>query len=522
MENVIKPMVLIEKLEQENMLLKQENAALQAKINWLEEQFRLSQHKQFGTSSEQTPQEQLNFFDEAEAEAKPEAPEPAIEEITYKRHKKQGHREEMMKDLPEEVIEYRLPIEEQICSCCGGELHEMSTEVRRELKVIPAQVVVVKHIRAKYSCRACEKNEITTPIKTAPMPAPALPGSIASASAIAYVMSQKFVFGLPLYRQEQQWSQLGVKISRQTMANWIVLCSARWFYPLYNRMHEHLLSNDILNADETKLQVLNEPGRLATATSYMWLYRTGRDGPAIILYEYQATRASKNPELFLKGFKGYLCTDGYSGYNNLPGIINVGCWAHARRKFDEALKALPAKLKDGQSAAKQGLDFCNKLFAVERVLHDLTAEERYEGRSVKSRPILNEFRDWLNYQRARMTPKSATGVAVHYCLNQWDKLEAFLLDGRLELDNNRSERSIKPFVIGRKAWLFNNTPRGATASATIYSIVETAKENGLIPFQYLIFLLERLPNIDLSDKKMIDELLPWSANLPEVCRLKKG
>lgn len=508
-----------EELQKEISNLKKKNAELTAKLNWFMEQFRLNQHKKFGSSSEQTLPEQISIFNEAEVEAKPEVPEPTLEEITYKRKKRKGHRDEMFEDLPVETIEYRLPEEEQVCDCCGGRLHEMSKEVRREIEIIPPQVHAKEHVQFVYGCRNCEKNEINTPIKIASMPKPAIPKSAASASAIAYVMSQKFEFALPLYRQEKQWKQLGVEISRQTMANWMILSSKQWLHPLYDRMHEHLLKRDILHADETTLQVLREPGRPAESKSYMWLYRTGREGPPIILYDYQTTRASKHPIKFLKGFKGYLNTDGYSGYNNLPEIINVACLSHARRKFDEALKAMPKTQKSTPSAAQEGLNFCNKLFTIERELHDVTPEERYEGRLEKSKPILEQFKDWLKFQRQRITPKSSTGMAIQYCLNQWDKLTTFLLDGRLELDNNRAERSIKPFIIGRKNFLFSCTPKGATASATIYSVIETAKENGLKPFKYLKYLLEQLPNINLEDNANIDELLPWSPNLPDELKV---
>jgi len=445
MKNTSTTIVTIEELQEKNAILEQQNSLLQqqiaeltAKLNWFTEQFRLSQHRQFGRSSEQTIPEQQSLFNEAEAEAKPELPEPTVEEITYKRRKRQGHREEMFKDLPVETIEYRLPEEEQICSCCGGKLHEMSTEVRKELKIIPAQVSVVEHVRYVYACRDCEQNEINTPIKTAPMPRPALPGSPASPSAMAYVMSQKFVYGMPLYRQEQQWERLGVEISRQTMANWMIQGSERWLRPIYERMWEYLLKRDILHADETTLQVLHEPERPADSTSYMWLYRTGRDGPPIVLYDYQTTRASKHPRNFLKDFKGYLHVDGYDGYNSMPNIILVGCWAHARRYFVEALKAMPKIQKDTPTASEEGIEFCNKLFAIERELHDVTPMERYEGRLKKSRPVLDEFKDWLRKQSQRVTPKSALGKAIQYCRNQWDKLEGFMKDGRLELDNNRS------------------------------------------------------------------------------------
>lgn len=269
------------------------------------------------------------------------------------------------------------------------------------------------------------------------------------------------------------------------------------------------------------LQVLREPGRSPTSKSYLWLYRTGRDGPPVVLYDYQRTRASKHPLKFLSGFKGYLHVDGYAGYNNLPNITLVGCWSHARRKFVEALKALPAGKRNAEVAAKEGLEFCNQLFDIEREIKGLSAQDRYKIRLEKSRPIVDAFYAWLKYQKPRVLPKSAFGEAINYCLKQRDRLVAFLLDGRLELDNNRSERSIKPFVIGRKNWLFANTPKGAKASATIYSIVETAKENGLNPFAYLKYLFERLPNVDICDESVLDKFLPWSSDLSSECRVNK-
>lgn len=513
----------IEELQKRCALLEQQNAELAAKLRWFEEQFRLSQQRRFGSSSEQTDTKQLvlQFFNEAEMEAEPEQEEPTVETITYQRRKKRGHREAVLENLPVETIEYRLSPEEQVCPCCGDSLHEMSTEVRQEIKVIPAQVKVVKHVRYVYSCRRCEREEINTPVVTAAMPAPVLPGSLVSPSAMAYVMNQKYVEGMPLYRQEQQLARLGVELSRQTLANWMLLGADRWLAPLYDCMREHLLGQDILHADETTLQVLREPGRAAETTSYIWLYRTGREGPPIVLLDYQTTRASKHPRQFLAGFKGYLHVDGYAGYNGLPDVILIGCWAHARRKFDEALKALPISERSTPVAAKEGLDFCNRLFTIERELKDATNEERYKTRLVRSRPVLDAFLVWLKAQSPRVLPKSALGQAIKYCLNQWGKLEAFMQDGRLELDNNRSERSIKPFVIGRKNWLFANTPRGARASAIIYSIIETAKENGLNPFMYLSYLFEKLPNIDITDQANLDKLLPWSDTLPIACRVYK-
>jgi len=332
-------------------------------------------------------------------------------------------------------------------------------------------------------------------------------------------MDQKYTNSMPLYRQEQQLSRLGLELSRQTMANWLLAAADPWLKVIYDRMHEHLLLRNILHADETTLQVLKEPGRSAETKSYMWLYRTGREDPPIILYEYQTTRASKHPDRFLSGFKGYLQTDGYSAYGKLSDITSVGCFAHARRKFTDALKALPVEQKDKPVAASIGLDYCNKLFAIERQLNDVSNEERYTKRLEQSKPLLDEFYVWLKKQKQQTLPKSAFGQAITYCLNQWDNLNNFLLDGRLESTNNRAERSIKPFVIGRKNWLFANTPRGANASATIFSIIETAKENNLKPYNYLVYLFEQLPNIDTTDVDIIDSLLPWSDTLPKDCRM---
>lgn len=500
--------------------LQEQVEQLTVKVKWYEEQFRLSQQKKFGSSSEKTPENQitLELFNEVEQESNPLLPEPTVETITYKRKKKRGHREMMLQNLPTETIEYRLSYEDQVCSCCGGNLHEMSTEIRKELKIIPAEVKVVEHKRYVYGCRNCEKENITTPIVTASMPNSVFPKSLASPSIMAYIMSQKYVESLPLYRQEKQFERLGIQLSRQTIANWILHGATEWLQILYKRMHQQMLEKDILHADETTLQVLREPGRSASNKSYLWLYRTGKEGPSIILFDYQPTRAGENAKRFLSGFKGYLQVDGYSGYNKVPDVKIVGCWAHARRKFDEALKALPASQKGKSVTATEGLKFCNRLYAVEKKLSNMTPEERYKQRLEHSRPIMDLFLTWLKMHKPRLLPKSALGGAITYCLNQWENLEAFLEDGRLEIDNNRSERSIKPFVIGRKNWLFSNTPKGARGSAIVYSIVETAKENGLNPYYYLQYLFEKLPNMDITDEAALDKLMPWSSTLPMVCQ----
>ena len=507
--------LLHDKEQQEDQLKR-----LKAENQWLKEQLGLAKLRLYGASSEKTPagQETL-LFNEAEASAAPEVPEPTLETITYSRRKVAGQRALQVENLPIDKIEYRLPESEQICPQCAGPLHEMGADVRQEVQIVPAVITLVEHICFKYACRHCQNNEIKTPILTAPKPQPAFPNSLASASLVAHIMTQKFVEGSPLYRQEQSFARQGFFLCRQTMANWM-LVGAKWLEALWERLRLHLLLRPILHADETTLQVLHEEGRAAQTNSYLWLYRTGRDGPPIVLFEYQPTRAAQHPRTFLKSFQGYLHVDGYVGYEGLPGIRLVGCFAHARRKFVEAINVLEtARRKQGGTHAHAGLAFCDELFALERDFVDLSPEERLSGRLLHSQAVLDKFRVWLDTMSYQVLPKSKLGEAITYCLNQWPKLIGFLLDGRLELDNNRSERSIKPFVIGRKNWLFSNSVRGARSSAIIYSIVETAKENGLNPLSYLTYLFEQLPNLNLKSPEALNGLLPWSDAVQSRCRV---
>jgi hypothetical protein len=293
-----------------------------------------------------------------------------------------------------------------------------------------------------------------------------------------------------------------------------MLKGSEWLDLIYDRLKQKLLEQGILHADETTIQVLKEPGRAAETESFMWLYRTGCVGPPIVLFEYQPTREGEHPRRFLAGFKGYLHVDGYPGYNGIPDVTLAGCWAHLRRKFDEALKGLPSKLRKSKGAkSREALDQINKLFAIERELKQVSPEDRLKARELQSRPVVEGFRKWLDDIKPMIVPQSLLGKAVTYGHNQWKKLLRFLEDGRIEISNNRAERSIKPFVIGRKNWLFCNTPKGARTSAIIYSMVETAKENGLNPYAYLTHLFEKLPNLDSRDNESLDQLLPWNVSL---------
>jgi transposase len=506
-------------LEDKCRIQQQEIEELTAKLKWYEEQFRLSKQKRFGASSEKTDSDQLSIFNEAEKESRLNKEEPSLEEITYKRRKGKGLKKKSFEDLPVETIHYHLDEDEKVCPECNNSLHEMSKEIRRELKVIPAQVKVVEHVRHVYACRQCEKENITTPIITAKMPNPVLKGSFVSPSLMAYIMHRKYCEAVPLYRQEQQFINFGIQLSRQNLANWVMHGANNWLKLLYNRLHTYLVKEPVIHADETTMQVLAEKGKKPTSKSYMWLYSSGRYGKGIFLYEYQSSRAKKHPKTFLKEFKGYLQTDGYPGYNAVEDVTLVGCFAHARRGFTDALKALPKDAKGSRTVASEGLEFCNKLFNIEKAIKDKSYKERYETRLEKSKPILKAFLSWLNTKERQVLPKSSLGKAIKYCLNQWPKLEAFMLDGKLEISNNRAERAIKPFVIGRKNFLFSKSPKGAMASSIVYSIVETAKANGLNTFYYLNYLFEKLPNIDIENMDQLDELLPWSNSIPEECKV---
>lgn len=497
---------------------------LSQELEFLNAHLRLMKAKRFGSSSEKTNKNQLQLFEdvfnEAEATAEPFAPEPEMITVPeHKRQKAKGKKGASLEGLPENTIEYHLPAEELACSCCGHQRHVIKQDITRELRYVPATLSVDVHVQNIYGCRHCEAHgDGETPIiVAAPKPKRAFPGSIASPSVVAGIIDDKFVMGVPYYRQEQQWDRRGCNISRQNMANWVIHAGQVLLKPVYEHMKALLLKQNVINADETTVQVLHEEGKKAESKSYMWLYRSGRYGPGIVLYEYQPSRAREHPKEFLKGFKGYLVTDGYSAYNGIsPDIINAGCWAHARRTFDDAVKAAGKTKKDSKSM--EGLRFCNKLFDIERELHDVEPEKRYEERLLRSKPVLEAFLAWLQTTGEIAVPKSHLGQAIKYCLNQWEPLNTFLLDGRLPIDNNAAERSIKPFVICRKNFLFCNTPQGANASATVFSLVETAKVNGLKPFDYLEYLLRALPNADPDD---IDRFMPWSTDLPNHCRTPK-
>lgn len=510
-----------EALKNENEKLISENGKLKILNDWYLEQFRLAQQRRFGASSEKTaPPDQLSLFNEAEALATELFATQTI--AAHTRNNRKGKRDEFYKGLPTEQVIHELPEDERICPECGGLLHACGHEVlRREVEVIPAQVKAIEHIQTVYGCRSCEQNADDNPLPMvkAAVPAPVISGSgIASPSLVSFVMCNKYVLALPLYRQEQELQRAGIHISRQTMANWIIFAATTWLSPIYGLLKEYLLRNDILHADETSHQVIKEAGRKASQKSYMWEYHTGRDSKEqIALFEYTQTREGEHALKFLDGFQGFLHVDGYSGYKKLEehGITLVECWAHARRKFFDALKVLDKKDRE-EAVANIGLKYCDNLFELERKFDDenLSCDERFQHRILESKPIAEAFFAWAESLLPEIQPKSKFGQAITYVVNQRRWLESFLLDGRLEVSNNRAERTIRPFTIGRKNWLFSYCARGANASAIVYSITETAQANGLVPFMYLNYLFQTLPNIP---KERFSECLPWNPTVQEIC-----
>ena len=491
----------IENLPDDPATLKKMLSQVMSRYQYLEEQFRIAQHKQFGKSTEGHlgQGELFNEPEELVAEA-----ETAEETISYTR--KKPTRKPLPKDLPRDVIVHDISNEEKICGCCSGELHRIGEDKSEKLQFIPAQVKIIEHVRPKYACRTCEKDGISNTVKQAPVPHSVIPKGYATPSLLAQVITSKYQYGLPLYRQEAMFKQHGIELSRQTMADWIVRC-AELFKPLYDQLQQHLLQQSVIAADETTLKVVSSE----KANSYMWLYARGADSPAgnipdtailnIVLYDYHNSLAGQCAVDFLRGYNGYLQVDGYQGYEQTQATL-IGCWAHARRKFMEAKKGAGKK---GSGKADWALNHIQKLYRIETQLKDKTVEERHLARQEKSLPLLNQLHTWLTKSVQQVLPKTKLGEAIQYCLNQWEKLARYTLDGLLSIDNNRAERAIKPFVIGRKNWLFSQTATGANASAVLYSIIETAKANDLNVFEYVMTCLDELSKPDSN----IEQLLPW-------------
>jgi transposase len=505
---MMKPIEITER-DAEIEALKNRINELELLLKHYEEQFRLSQKKRFGASSEKSEYDQLSMYIEELKTAVLETAEKAVDTQTVSEQTRTKRRREELwpKDLPVEEIVCELPAEERLCPDCGEEMLVIGHECRDELVVIPAKVEIRRYKACTYACNVCAEEADHTPIIKARTSNAVIKGSFASPEFVAYAAHQKFAMGVPLYRQEQEWKRQGVHLSRQTMANWLIYSAEHWLRPLIHELKRRLLLQRAIHADETTFQVLKEPGKTPQSLSYLWCYRTSGDSAEpIVLAEYKPDRKKENPSAFLKGFSGYLHTDGYDAYHKLPPeIVIVGCWAHVRRKWDEALNVVPKSDREGCSALL-GKRYCDRLFAIDRELASLDSDERYAIRLERMKPLMDEFFSWAGSIEER--PKSAMGKAISYMFSQRQYLQNVLLDGRLELSNNRAERTIKPFVISRKNFLFANTTSGADAAAILFSLIETAKETGVDPFGYLVYVFKSAPSTDMNNPENLQALLP--------------
>jgi transposase len=470
-------------LTKENLINLVEEQAKQ--IQLLEEQILAYQLRQFANKSEKINPNQASLFDEAQlpkSEEKILAQEEEITVAAHTRNKKVG-RKPLPSALPRVPRIYDLDENEKICAC-GCALTFIKDEKSEQLEIIPAKIYVIEHIRKKYACKHCEAT-----IKLAKQPTAPIPRSIAASGLLSHVLVSKFQDHLPLFRQELILKRSGVDIPRTTLSLWVIKC-AQLMLPLMKLMHDRILTYDIAYADETTVQVIKESKKGIHSKKYMWLFAGGPQEQFVYYYQYHPSRSQDVVSHFFLDFAGYLHCDGYSAYDALATkrreIKLVGCWYHARRKFVEV----------------------TKLFPNEEEIKNQTPSEKYAIRQNQANIILHDLHHYLIEQQPSIPPKSLLGQAVSYTLNQWNKLLVYLDDGRLDISNNISERAIKPFVIGRKGWLFSHSVAGAHAAATIYSIIETCKYHHIEPYDYLRYVLEALPQCNTLED--YEKLLPYT------------
>lgn len=476
-----------------------EIAKRDAIIRQLIEDVRLARHRLYGASSEQVPG-QGALFDEAEV-LTVESPAEDAAAAAVAAGQPRGKRSPLPAHLPRVEIVHELAGAERVCAC-GTAKVEIGEEVSEQIDIVPMQVRVLRHIRKTCVCPKCQSAPVT-----AAMPPQPIPKSQASANTLALLLTAKYVDGIPLHRFEKVCARHGFEASRNTLARWVIACS-ELLIPLHNLLRDHLLSQNVLHMDETPVQVLKEDGRTAQSQSYMWVQSGGPPGEPVVLFDYDPSRSGAVPSRLLEGYRGHLMTDGYEGYNAVVaanGLTHLACWAHARRKFIEAQKAQP---KGKTGSADVAVRMIGKLYGIERDNSGLTdIAQRQIVRAERSGAVLNELRTWLDKQLPRVPPKSKLGEALAYLAAYWPKLVRYIERGDLPIDNNRAENAIRPFVIGRKNWLFSDTPAGADASARVYSVIETAKASGHEPYAYLCRLLRELPAAKTVGD--VEALLPW-------------
>jgi len=500
----------IKKITEQADTLEQQSTTLEqhvARIAQLEERILQLLQEQYGRRSEKLKEpEDNNTFDEAvvppEDEADIAATDAAITVAAHTRKKHGGGRKPLPAHLPREEIVYPLPEEQKQCAC-GCMLTKIGDERSEQLDIIPARMKVLVHIREKWACKGCEDTIIT-----APLPKHPIPKSIASAGLLAHVVVCKYEDHLPLYRQEGILQRIGVDIARSTLSQWLIKGGAL-LKPLVTLMHGMIRKYDIAYADETPVQVLHEKDRAAQTQSRMWYFAGGAPTERCVIYEYHETREGAIATTFFKNFAGYLHCDAYGGYEQLftdKTITHVACWAHARRKFVDIIKTS----KHPSGVAMTVINLIKKLYEIEKKCKDenLTPEQVYTRRQEQAKPVLLRIKACLDEHVAKAPPQSAIAKAMNYTLNQWAALMTYLIDGRLEIDNNASERGIKTFVIGRKNWLFFDQPEGAEAGAILYSLIQTCKLHDVEPYAYFRHVFATIPYAN-TDEQLI-ALLPFN------------
>lgn len=489
-----------QQLQQENDFLKEKIASLEEQMDYYKNAFLQLHKKQFSASSEKLSVDQLGLFNEAEAIEEEGCCEE--ETVTVQSHIRQKKsRVSIPQNLPREDIIHDLPEEEKICPHDGAELKCIGSEDHEQLDIIPAQIKVIRHKRLKYACPCCEQH-----IVTAKKPKQPIEKSIASPGLLAFVATQKYCDALPLYRQSEIFKRIGIELDRSNLANWMVRCG-ELIQPLINLLHDHLLNRPLVHMDETTTQVLKEPGKTAQSKSYLWLMASFTHQP-ITLFQYDPTRSQQVPVNLLDSSVTTLMVDGYEWYQKACDdyqIKRLGCWAHARRYFMDAKKIQP-KGKAGK--ADQALSWIQKLYLIEKSIKDDPPDKRYQIRQQQALPIIEQMKTWLDKSVLHVPPKMALGKALTYLHNQWERLIGYLDDGTYPIDNNWAENAIRPFAVGRKNWLFANSQAGAKASANLYSLVQTAKANGLNPYEYLKHIFKELPNSQTVED--IEKCLPWN------------
>lgn len=431
--------------------------------------------------------------------------------ITYKRRKSRGVRQAIFNQFTPEVVHHELKGEDCTCPDCHGPLKEIGSCVQRqELVFIPAQLKRVDHVQHAYKCQSCSEESHVDKIIKAPVPKAPLAHSLGSASIIAHTIHQKFNLKVPNYRQEEDWTKMGLPITRKEIANWHIKSSQYYFEPLYNLLHKELLEQPVLHADETSYQVLESDSQ----KTYYWTFLSGKHAKkGITLYYHDKSRSGQVVKDFLDAYEGYVHCDMWQAYKQLEKAELVGCWAHVRRKFFEATP----KKADKSSLGAKGLNYCDRMFALEADWIDLSVEERLHKRQTELSPLMTEFFDWCREQT--VLPGSSLGKALDYSLNHEETFRTVLKDGRLVLSNNLAERAIKSLVMGRKNWLFSQSFEGAKSTAIIMSLLETGKRNGLNTEKYISYLLEHLPNEEtLAKKEVLEAYLPWADTIQKNCR----